>query len=942
MSPQDAPQWTKASSSGLAPETHVRVYPYLDLAAARTSSSSIWSIGPGKGVRHRKYSARCVLHMRPPLHLSTHQPASQPASATLLARCSPERLLNGVSTACRPVYDHPFDVSVIIITCLGSGALVPFASSPLLRGQGVRNSPTIPTCWLDERTNPERCSSKRSAQGQGYALRRSVSSMKRLLPLVLSPSTTSLSTPPSTTTTTTTATTTTLAAKMATIEEPATECSFPELLARDLEVSEAIFTSKSMTAGCPSLGLATPHGEGNSYPFRRELEKARQPTLSVFSEPVIGSHHRHSLAMDIRRNPSVATFGHDESRCAGEILDSASESSAGMEPLPVRMREQSFTTAATSVSGRCSSLLSRKPVSPASLASSKMDRSQEGTWFDGEGDGDGEFDSHTRPDTANNSGASHIMAAPPSRRRANSVFNALETRDMFHTPSNNTNSRPATVYISHRPPALTTTTEERPHTSSGPPRRMERPRLIEIQPALAVPKRKSSLKKILCEELPLSTSTAPAAPSAPASPLRFVTSSASNGPPNEEHDFRYHGGPLTSHPPMTLLATSCGRTVIDASKPSSFESDDPDRLRHRLSIAGSFHMGGAGSFSGLIVDDEEPEEPPRQQEQQQPERMRNLSMGTIGSWADSNAEVFAPRVTSNAPVISAPGIPLPPEVVETLRISIACFPETMLLSSSLSIETIRTYSKKVKHRTTPNHQHRLSEDNYPSSYSSRPASRWGFPKLIHARRAKQNSSQSAASLAGIAEMSGAIPRGAPMTPNWTPIKNIFSTGSDYLCDALYAHIIAYNYISALCPPATTSSSMRLVPGSSDSDGPYNPEDKAGPEIPKKAASILGLQASAPAHSSAVNPLLRRIHSRRMGGRNSVAGSNHEMATLRDVQAGLGRCIAFLVATLKQTGSEPRPLDGRLRMVQAREAEAMDPLLLRSLCEVVRCSEAAIC
>jgi len=315
--------------------------------------------------------------------------------------------------------------------------------------------------------------------------------------------------------------------------------------------------------------------------------------------------------------------------------------------------------------------------------------------------------------------------------------------------------------------------------------------------------------------------------------------------------------------------------------------------------------------------------------------MWKLSMATVGSWADSNAEVFAPRVTNGASVMSTPGIPLPPEVVETLRISIACFPETMLLSSSLSIETIRAYSKKLKHRSMPNHQHSLSEDNRSvfsfSSCSTKQTGRWGFPKLIHTRRARQYS-QSAASLSGMTELGGGASR-VPVTPNWTPIKNIFATGSDYLCDALYAHLIAYNYINALCPlPAAP-----IFPGSCESDVPYGADEKANHKIPKKAASILGLQASAQAQSSGVSPLLRRMNSRRMGR----SGSN-ESATLRDVQAGLGRCIAFLVATLKQTGSEPRPLNGSLHLAQTREAEMMDPLLIRSLCEVVRYSEEAIC
>ncbi|KAK4447491.1 hypothetical protein QBC34DRAFT_303204 [Podospora aff. communis PSN243] len=686
------------------------------------------------------------------------------------------------------------------------------------------------------------------------------------------------------------------------------ECNFPELLARDLEVSEAVFTSKSMTAGCPSSGLATPSIE-DDCPFQGLVEVTRQ--MTPVCQDAVNRPHPHSLTVDIRRTGSIETFGLDESVYRGEMSDSASESSAGMGPPPVRTREQSFTTAATSVSGRCSSLLSQKPVSPSSSTSLRVDRAQE-SWFDGDGD----LDSHPRPDTTN-SDASDVP-------RAVSGLNAFETRHMFFPPGDPLAFRPATANISHRAP-VRRSIEERPHTSSGHPR-MERPRLVDIQAPFAVPKRRSSLKKPLHEELPQQAT--PTAPS-PSIPLQFFASSDCNA--SQEREFTF-GGPLTSHPPMPLLATTCGRTVIDASKPPSFESKEPDPLLRRLSIAGSFHAGGAGDHSGFIFD-EEPEERPRQQEKAS--GMRKLSMATIGSWAESNAEVFAPRAANNSSVISMPGIPLPPEVVETLRISIACFPETMLLSSSLSIETIRAYSKKLKHRSTPTHQRRLSEDNHSvfsfSSANTKQASRWAFPKLIQTRRSRQNSS-AAASLAGISEQLSAASR-EPMTPNWTPIKNIFSTGSDYLCDALYAHLVAYNYINVLCPlPITT------VPRSPFQAPEDDRDDKAGGRIPKKAASILGLQASTQAHSSA-NPLLRRINSRRTGG--SSGGGGNESTTLRDVQAGLGRCIAFLVATLKQTGIDSRPLDGVLRLAQATEAEGMDPLLIRSLCEVVRCSEESI-
>lgn len=72
-------------------------------------------------------------------------------------------------------------------------------------------------------------------------------------------------------------------------------------------------------------------------------------------------------------------------------------------------------------------------------------------------------------------------------------------------------------------------------------------------------------------------------------------------------------------------------------------------------------------------------------------------------------------------------VPLPPDAMETLRVSIACFPETMLLSSSLTIETIRTYSRKVR-------QPSLEILRAPSTRAATPESRLRRPKDLSGAR----------------------------------------------------------------------------------------------------------------------------------------------------------------------------------------------------------------
>ncbi|CAK7231171.1 hypothetical protein SCUCBS95973_007820 [Sporothrix curviconia] len=255
------------------------------------------------------------------------------------------------------------------------------------------------------------------------------------------------------------------------------------------------------------------------------------------------------------------------------------------------------------------------------------------------------------------------------------------------------------------------------------------------------------------------------------------------------------------------------------------------------------------------------------------------------------------------------GMPLPREVVDTLRVSVSCFPETMLSLSSFSIQTIRSYSRKVRHRsqadaddtyrllmapsssspsstpfppalppspTTASHHvppspasptamsfdlgTGVSRSMTATSTSTSHSSRRFWKKLTgggghnnsnssnnNGSNSKSTSSDNSRStgptlslFAGFrssASSNGSSSYGAsyPLSPatvgssaprmssvsrrgstrpdnaeedqgkaNGLCFKRIFPTGSDYLCDALYAHIIAFNYISLLCPPPPTA------------------------------------------------------------------------------------------------------------------------------------------
>ena len=300
---------------------------------------------------------------------------------------------------------------------------------------------------------------------------------------------------------------------------------------------------------------------------------------------------------------------------------------------------------------------------------------------------------------------------------------------------------------------------------------------------------------------------------------------------------------------------------------------------------------------------------------------------TVESWLNTNAHTYATH--PNDEVFKA--VPLPPNVMETLRISVTCFPETMLLTSSLTVETIRSYSKKVRQPTTDVQATLSNMPLFPSTH--------GYPRKSLWRKVtsytKHTSSSDPPRRLQSGNSSGAYrglraPAEEPETQPqpWEHLRNIFTGASDYICDALWAHIIAYNYISAHVP-------RQRAPDPSH-------ESSSKDEIPKKAASLLGLaSATAQDVQRSVNklsgPLAGLLQRQDMvveppAGRRAAA----QETAMRDLQAGLMRCIARLIATAKFM-VEDGGHDGPVMDVDVTEQGA-DVFLARSLCEIVRFSE----
>ncbi|KND89145.1 hypothetical protein TOPH_06214 [Tolypocladium ophioglossoides CBS 100239] len=300
---------------------------------------------------------------------------------------------------------------------------------------------------------------------------------------------------------------------------------------------------------------------------------------------------------------------------------------------------------------------------------------------------------------------------------------------------------------------------------------------------------------------------------------------------------------------------------------------------------------------------------------------------SVQSWLNSSLQPY-PRSLQNDDLTRV--VPLPPDAMEPLRVSIACFPETMLLSSSLTIETIRTYSKKVRQPSLELVRSPLVRSPTPES-PPQASRRSLWRKVVPYRRASPGPERRPNHSSGESSVDSSHSGSVDAPKPWEPLKNVFGGCSDYICDALYAHIVAYNYMSAQvarnpAPPPPPKAGRTYGHRASDSQQ----ED-----IPKKAASLLGLTSTGDVATAGLSRPTRRLttplgtwHREEMNGQ-TAASANHE-----NMQSDLLRCISRLVATAKlmaETGDEPM-LD--------MEAEDSDKLFLRSLCEIVRIAEEA--
>ncbi|KAK3186759.1 hypothetical protein K4F52_004505 [Lecanicillium sp. MT-2017a] len=718
--------------------------------------------------------------------------------------------------------------------------------------------------------------------------RRSVSSMKGLMPLTLSSASSFSST--------------------STGNQPLEDSMgdrvdeyFPEVLAKDLELASAVFAARSMTAGPPSCTVAAEY-------------MARAKAAGMFTQRATSPYHMASARVQllgaIEERESIVSFlekqqSHDSYEDSSSDLETTSsvEDSGGMPPPSFRYRNHSVITNATSVED---SNWQPSPK-PSPQPDETLQEPPSCIWIEGESDDESEQHTDEEMTMAPMSPLSPRPPTPPTKENdmLDSASSDFRTRILHRKARSVGSGSPMGSPQFHFNKVQFAT---QPFTKQP----------IGTQVTDSFPQKQHAQETAAVhgpQELEPVVSEVVAQPQDVASPIPTKVHMLPPPVP-QKHKQR----PAMSRPGVDTTTNKTQRHVQIVAEPSPVSDEFPES-----DDGESVMVPESNAWSRNEIGYTRPTPPPSPS-----------PLPSVHSFAQSNIKPYAPPFLGEE---LARVVPLPPDVIETLRVSVTCFPETMLLSSSLTIETIRSYSKKMRH---PNMD--LLRPSPPTSPTS-----VGRKSLWH----KVNPLKRASSASLRADMHGMNGSAAhtisSSQPISNPLKNVFSCCSDYICDALYAHIVAYNYISALVarmpPPAMKR--MHSNAGRMSSEYQHQQQDN----IPKKAASLLGLGGAGGAgnqHAAAETmPTRGRRLSKRASNQSmpwpreemvaSHSGSSVSMDNaVQALHGGLLKCIARLMSTarlMSESGSiEERAID--------MSSEDTDMLFMRSLCEIVRIAEEA--
>ncbi|KAI0476507.1 hypothetical protein GGR56DRAFT_476411 [Xylariaceae sp. FL0804] len=826
------------------------------------------------------------------------------------------------------------------------------------------------------------------------------------------------------------------------ISEPLLDfgCNLPELLAGDLEKSGDVFSSRHLTAGAPAPGLA-------------DDRSRRCFSMQTSMPPTFSSQHRDTLirakslqALDQIFAQPFLDGGDGPRRSISSV--SSSECSDEMRPRSSHHGDGSVITAPTSINSDTHPL-------PTSHKKPKLAERRPGdSWMD--------LDMEDAVMMPSASERRHSMVDIESSRqqltrrkhleelRSMSLNSRVDRLSAFYATSQGrggTESQRSPLVSPSHVPARRSSLRHQEYPVPAQflfARSSSASRNDASTPKPAPPAHRISQPARGQEELKVPADIAPARPSLSSEigsqhrQLRLSRASmvtALHAPEVER----------TMSPDSTTPPADCPIQTRSFSRGAHDEAEDSDRP---ISPAPPSEMvkdvGELRRDFPMLTPDPEDEQ-------------LASDLSTVDAWLETSYNSMFPHgLQSRGDGLIAP-LPLPPNVLEMLRLAVTCFPDTVLTCSSVSIETIRSHSRRLRYRADPPRSH-SRDPAFRDDRQARPSMwRWisGGSKGSSSSSGNNNNNRSQSDPQPgrekpepLATASGALLGGSPaaVRPAWAALKNIFPGASDYLCDALYAHVLAYNYITALCPRAALMppSSSLLAPQEADerartttdplrrtttsnnraaaAPDPYDidaAEEGAEDRVPgqrcgsasrqscRKAASFLGMPApgddpplprppasaggggsrtaslvanslrstrrslfpAAVVGGGAGNRFAARaapLRPRTSGGgaprgyyssssppssfsapSSTVGAVDPGDLQLRGLRLGLARCIARLVSTVRQGEA----FAGRVGSGGGAGAGAAadknktpparvecDPLFMRALCEVVRCSE----
>lgn len=819
----------------------------------------------------------------------------------------------------------------------------------------------------------------------------------------------------------------------------------PEMLARDLAEQEDVFLSRSMTSGGPSANLAF-ENQPPSLPQRNpsrvlhrlyqvapetflcslrqdNVESAwRSEREAILKSTAYAASHCPSPRAPRRDHMSASKRSHlkqemeQESRRLffhgqdeGWGSDSSADIEAGLSSPSVRTRKQSITTAATSVDlqqcfGEKAAEGYPTPLAPYSSAASHVGpqsmRDHHTMGFSAEG-------------YSTRGGSKEVLVDSPENHAAWPVRNAggswvdLGGHENLHAglemPRYGRGIESAKVCLEQDQTPYT-----KPTTFSMED---DRPGSRHQQPPLSVPERRSSLSHQVTTVILGETTDLPTNPSHNLSEEK-VSQLPLPSPPPSPRQFPFH------HPPQTdwdeseaalgpVVPTSRHQPRQDLQLDLSSLPPPPDELS--LPPLSTTETNPHDRTFSLRSQHQQPSLLSRPRKSHSISRMPRRN---VHHWLESNtrAREQPPPLPIGSPVAMSPtsSVRVSGHILEALRINVQNFPDTMLRTSSVTIDQIRDYSHKVKRSNATRQlvpkcesdEHLMVASDSPTPPTSPSVGRkssFGNFKLMSSLRGKfsrLNNSASASSLneqvdahwspTDDATLATAHCESPPLCASAArdaacvnALRCILPHGTPYLLDALYAHIIAYNYIDSLCgsfpqpqqhgqsprlrtrpsqnamlPSGVTSLADLMVQENVSETIVQDYQDDVASVasrtvVPSKAAALLGLSNTNMAAPVKPNPGL-------VGGRDNKFGKASPPGAIRghylesdSAMRSLREDIAHNIYRLVETVKNCSPAEG----VDTEEAQddnivpngnKLDDMLMRALSELVRCYEELSC